>query len=75
MCGGCLTHWTCRTDPAHIEWFLQFAAPGEVICGAAENPSFWPGFICFCELPEGHDGNLHKDRKGNAWGVSRARST
>ena len=74
MRGGCLTHWhwPCRTDPAHLEWFLQFAAAGEPICPAAETLSSWPGFVCACELPHGHGGDLHKDLKGNAWGMSRA---
>jgi hypothetical protein len=72
MCGGCLAHWPCLTDWAHLEWFMQFAGPGEVTCGAEGTISCWPGFVC--ELPRGHGGDLHMDKKGNRWGVSRARS-
>jgi hypothetical protein len=70
MCGGCLAHYGCLTDFAHVAWFAQFALPGEPACGQQRNVPRWNA-VFTCDLPRGHDGELHLDKKGNGWGISR----
>ncbi len=68
MCGGRLAHNDCLTDFAHLAWFAQFASPGETCCGAAGTVA---GQRFTCDLPPGHDGELHRDKMGNGWGIPR----
>ncbi len=70
VCGGCLAHYQdCRTDWSHLVWFAQFALPGEPACGTEGAVAGRVGFTC--DLPRGqHADGLHKDKQGNAWGVS-----
>lgn len=69
MCGGCKTHEGCLTDLRHIEFFLQFATPGEAACGGRGEVG---GEEYACALPRGHRGGWHRARGGSSWPVSRA---
>ncbi len=71
MCGGCLAHNDCLTDFAHLAWYAAFASPGEAACGAAGTIA---GRRFTCELKRRHGGDLHRDKMGNGWGISRLAS-
>jgi len=71
MCSGCLTHNDCLTDLEHIEWFAQFAAPGEPTC---DDEGTVAGRKFTCDLPPRHGRELHMCKRGYQWGRSRAHS-
>lgn len=72
ICGLCLIHDECHTGWDFLVWLAQFASPGEPACGEKGVIAARPGFSC--ELPLRHDGDFHKDKRGNGWGISPAAS-
>lgn len=73
--GGCATH-ECYVDEQsavlHMDWFRDFASPGERECGsvggpAGQVPRYAPRP---CQLPAGHGGRKHRARMGWAWPVT-----
>lgn len=64
MCGGCETHEGCTTDLRHLDWFMQFASPGETPCG---QPYTRHGTPYICAKPAGHGGEWHMARTGDGW--------
>jgi hypothetical protein len=64
MCGGCETHEGCLTDLGHLDWFMQFASPGETPCGREHTRDGTP---YICAKPAGHGGEWHMARTGDGW--------
>ena len=64
MCGGCETHGGCLTDLNHLDWFMQFASPGETPCGQDHAKR---GIKYVCAKPAGHGGAWHMARTGDGW--------
>jgi hypothetical protein len=73
LCGGCATHECYEKDSTavlHMDWFRDFASPGEPECGSIGGPA-----DCVpsqyrprpCNLPAGHDGDNHRARMGWSW--------
>ena len=75
LCGGCATHF-CYSDESravlHMDWFRDFASPGETECGSVGGP---PNLVPSqyqpraCQMPAGHDGR-HRARMGWSWPVA-----
>lgn len=64
MCGGCETHEGCLTDLNHLDWFMQFASPGQTPCGQQHERH---GITYTCALPDAHGGEWHMARTGDGW--------
>lgn len=74
--GGCATH-ECYADEQsavlHMDWFRDFASPGEPECGSVGGP---PGQLLRyaprpCQLRAEHGGRKHRSRIGWAWPMTR----
>ena len=72
LCGGCATHFCYRDEKSsalHLDWFRDFASPGETECGSVGGPSnlvpsqYRPRP---CQLLAGHRG-VHRARMGWSW--------
>jgi hypothetical protein len=79
LCAGCATH-ECYAEEAsavlHMDWFRDFASPGEPECGAMGGPASQvpaPYAPRPCQLPAGHKGSKHRARMGWAWGKAECR--
>ncbi|MEH0417855.1 hypothetical protein [Streptomyces sp. B21-083] len=71
--GGCATH-ECYRDASsavlHMDWFRDFASPGEAECGSVGGPSnLVPSQYAPrpCQLPAEHEGRTHRARMGWSW--------
>lgn len=73
LCAGCATH-QCYSDEQstilHLDWFRDFASPGEPECGSIGGP---PNLVPSqyaprpCQLLAGHGGKNHRARTGWSW--------
>jgi hypothetical protein len=72
LCGSCQIHICYRDDAStllHLDWFKDFANPGETECGHVGGPAhlvpsqYQPRP---CQLPDGHEGK-HRSRMGWSW--------
>ncbi|MGW0584383.1 hypothetical protein ACWD25_52760 [Streptomyces sp. NPDC002920] len=76
-CGSCATHMCHRDDATalrHLDWFKDFANPGEPECGSAGRPKHLTNYEPRpCNLPAGHGGERHRARMGWSWPVVRER--
>ncbi|MFD9630117.1 hypothetical protein [Streptomyces violascens] len=71
LCSGCSVHECYRDSGSallHMDWFRDFASPGEAECGQLGGPAnqlraYRPRP---CQLPAGHDGK-HRSRTGWSW--------
>jgi len=79
FCGSCVAHICYRSDAdtlLHLDWFKDFANPGEPECGSVGGP---PNLVPSqyeprpCNLPPGHDGK-HRARMGWHWPVDHAKA-
>ncbi|MFI6510099.1 hypothetical protein ACIBCT_21045 [Streptosporangium sp. NPDC050855] len=64
MCACCETHDGCLTDLGHLEWFMQFASPGETACN---DQGIRYGETFTCAKPARHGGQWHMARTGDGW--------
>lgn len=78
--GGCATH-ECYTDDSssvlHMDWFRDFASPGETECGSVGAPeNLVPSQYAPrpCQLPTGHGGK-HRARTGWSWPLKARRAS
>lgn len=78
LCGGCATHFCYRdvqSSALHMDWFRDFASPGEEECGSIGRPPGCPlaeGKERPCQLPAGHGGKKHRARMGWSWAARKA---
>ncbi|MCX4596151.1 hypothetical protein OG819_42820 [Streptomyces sp. NBC_01549] len=75
FCGSCVAHICYRSDAdtlLHLDWFKDFANPGEPECGSIGGPKhLLPEYEPRpCNLPPGH-GAKHRARMGWSWPVVR----
>jgi hypothetical protein len=74
LCGSCAAHICYRSEAdtlLHLDWFRDFASPGETECGHIGGPRHLPEYEPHaCQLPAGHDGK-HRARMGWAWPAER----
>lgn len=80
FCGSCVIHICYRDDAStllHLDWFKDFANPGEPECGSVGGP---PNLVPSqyqpraCQLPAGHDGK-HRARMGWHWAATKTAPT
>ncbi|MEH0586197.1 hypothetical protein QA942_19755 [Streptomyces sp. B21-106] len=75
LCGGCAVH-ECQQDDAsvllHLDWFKDFANPGDLECGSVGQPPSQTRYEPRpCNLPVGHGGKKHRARMGWSWTATR----
>lgn len=77
LCAGCLTHLCYRDEASallHMDWFRDFASPGETECDHIGGPAnlvpstYRPRK---CNLVAGHTGK-HRARMGWSWPQTRS---